>query len=341
MSKKANTGLIIGAVAIALILLMNSGGLTKTGKKTTTANDVVRTFARTGLYTGESVVVTYTPIAADWSLDEILPTGWTVSGQTLYQQHLREYFSTTEAVPYTFIAPSTAGTSLFNTGQFQMGVSDIIWYTFPSQTITVTVCPGGTLTCDAKDNDCDHLTDEADEIASGPNCALTSGVCAGTKQPCSGIYQACIASTYGSNYEATTETKCDSLDNDCDGSTDESLAHTGALNTLQAGVCVNSKKSCTSGSWVNDYTGITGYVSSEDAKLTAGQCDGLDNDCDGIKDEPKKILANDATGAGDANCNNCIENTEFTTYKNLWKQTTKTSVQFTEVKNAWKTLEGC
>ena len=199
------------------------------------------------------------------------------------------------------------------------------------------------MTCDGLDNDCDHSFDESDEVVTAPNCALQLGVCSGKKQYCSsGLWQACGATQYGSGYQSS-ETICDALDNDCDGSINENMVNMGSLNTLQNGVCVNSKKSCNSGvtAWFDDYSGITGYILSEDAKITTTQCDGLDNDCDGIKDEPKMILSTDVSGDGDINCNGCMENIEFTTYKNAWKQATKENAQFTEVKNAWKTLVGC
>ena len=40
-------------------------------------------------------------------------------------------------------------------------------------------------------------------------------------------------------------------------------------------------------------------------------------------------------------CNGCVDNIEFTTYKNLWKQGIYENSQFTEVKNKWKLLDGC
>ncbi|MBW1871224.1 MAG: hypothetical protein JRJ19_04115, partial [Deltaproteobacteria bacterium] len=73
--------------------------------------------------------------------------------------------------------------------------------------------------CDGLDNDCDTFTD--DDLT-GPDCALQEGVCAGAEQACAGAsgWQACDASSYGNDYQ-TEETVCDSLDNDCDGLTDE------------------------------------------------------------------------------------------------------------------------
>lgn len=91
------------------------------------------------------------------------------------------------------------------------------------------VCTGGVLTCDTvagesqpeicdgRDNDCDGLTD--DDVTP-PACPLNLGVCATAAPPvCEGDagFSAC---SYGPDYEAD-ETRCDGLDNDCDGTVDE------------------------------------------------------------------------------------------------------------------------
>lgn len=79
--------------------------------------------------------------------------------------------------------------------------------------------PGGETSCDGLDNDCDGTVDN---IASPPLCSLQEGVCSGATQVCGGSsgWQACGSAEYGPDYEIT-ETTCDGLDNDCDGSVDE------------------------------------------------------------------------------------------------------------------------
>jgi hypothetical protein len=82
--------------------------------------------------------------------------------------------------------------------------------------------------CDNKDNNCNSLTDE--NLLQ--DCSLQQGVCAGTKQTCdAGLWGAC---SYGANYE-TAETKCDGLDNDCDGSVDENNICPVVANIASAG----------------------------------------------------------------------------------------------------------
>ncbi len=60
------------------------------------------------------------------------------------------------------------------------------------------------------------------------NCSLQNGVCAGAQQTCNyGIWSDC---NYGVSYEVS-ETLCDSLDNDCDGTTDEGCVSACTPNT--------------------------------------------------------------------------------------------------------------
>ena len=98
---------------------------------------VSRDFSETTTEKLGTIDVTYTPTAGDWSLDEILPDGWTVQGVTIFQQHLREYLSQSIPVTYTLVAPNTDGTYTFNQGQWQMGSDNTEWYTFQSKSIIV------------------------------------------------------------------------------------------------------------------------------------------------------------------------------------------------------------
>jgi hypothetical protein len=85
---------------------------------------------------------------------------------------------------------------------------------------------------------------------------------------------------FGKDYEAT-ETLCDGLDNDCNGKVDETFAMLGTSCEVGAGAC--KKK------------GVQHCASSGKSLLcdaTPGPaadeiCNGLDDDCDGMVDEPK------------------------------------------------------
>ena len=73
-------------------------------------------------------------------------------------------------------------------------------------------------TCNGLDDDCDGQVDNGIPLA--PPCAKILGVCFDSRPRCvGGAWLACDATAYGPNYEED-ETRCDGLDNDCDGQVD-------------------------------------------------------------------------------------------------------------------------
>ena len=133
------------------------------------------------------------------------------------------------------------------------------------------------LSCDGLDNDCDGETDET--LPDVP-ALQQSGVCAGALQICGGG-DGMIEPDYTAlpDYESF-ETRCDGLDNDCDGLIDDDLSAPPA--GVVAGVCAGQVQRC---------DGARGFVEPDYAVTTTGfeateaTCDGLDNDCDGLVDE--------------------------------------------------------
>ncbi|MBP46551.1 MAG: hypothetical protein CMH53_01280 [Myxococcales bacterium] len=110
------------------------------------------------------------------------------------------------------------------------------------------------------------------------NCGF-QGVCAGTvKVKCVADQPTCDY-TKVPNYEVV-ELTCDGLDNDCNGATDNNLARPIAVSWPNVGVCKKALKVCDASNGWKEPKGveIAGYQSVET------QCDGLDNDCDGVTD---------------------------------------------------------
>ena len=174
-------------------------------------------------------------------------------------------------------------------------------YTGPEGTEGVGLCAGGTNTCvngelagcegetlpdsevcDGLDNDCDGGDPDEDFVNLGNVCTVGKGECENSGDV------VCNDEMTGEVCSVTpgdpTDETCDSLDNDCDGSTDEDAddnplaqdCYTGPEGTQGVGACAGGTSTCTDGS----YAGCEGETTPTDEA-----CDGLDNDCDSSVDE--------------------------------------------------------
>ena len=150
-------------------------------------------------------------------------------------------------------------------------------------------CSDTTLTdaekCNNQDDDCDGQTDEGFPNKGQPcdgfdtdQCQEGTWVCNGTTLECS--------DTSGNSVES-----CNNLDDDCDGSTDESL------NQPCSSICGSGIETCISGGWFNctaqQPITCTNYLTCNNEPMCTGNCPSAppescndkDDDCDGQTDE--------------------------------------------------------
>ena len=133
--------------------------------------------------------------------------------------------------------------------------------------------------CNGRDDNCDGMTDEG--LTPPALFCNRNGVCAGTAPRCDpALGWTC---DYPGTFEST-ETSCDTLDNDCDGLVDEAFLAMGL-----GDACSNGTGACqTVGMLVcgSDMMSVSCNAPPAGAAMTE-ICDGFDNDCDGSTDEPR------------------------------------------------------
>ncbi|MES2639047.1 MAG: MopE-related protein [Myxococcota bacterium] len=183
---------------------------------------------------------------------------------------------------------------------------------------TASASPADVEYCDGIDNDCDGTTDEAASAdadtwyrdADGDHYGATTTTSIACTQPTGYVSLSgdCLDSSAAA-YPGASEV-CDSMDNDCDGATDEgAIDPVSWYRDVDADGYGNSSVSTTSCSQPTGYVSSSTDCNDASAAISPGDpevCDGIDNDCNGAVDggEVGSVLTwyrdNDGDGYGTA-----------------------------------------
>jgi len=168
--------------------------------------------------------------------------------------------------------------------------------------VGTTVCTGGALVCvrnqnpiaeicNGLDDDCDGTVDEGNP-GGGATCSTgQAGICATGTTVCSGGTITCVR-----NNTPTAEL-CNGLDDNCNGTVDETFPLKGSSCTSGVGACMRT------GTWVCNAGGTALVCSATPGTPTAETCNNIDDNCDGVIDGNIRSCYTGAAGtAGVGRC---------------------------------------
>ncbi|MBV70846.1 MAG: hypothetical protein CMH52_05800 [Myxococcales bacterium] len=144
--------------------------------------------------------------------------------------------------------------------------------------------------CDRLDNDCDGEVDE--DLGAGEPCSVGVGACIRVGQS--------VCNPDANALECNIEPapamaeRCDALDNDCDGQTDEDFDALGRFCEVDRDGCILP------GAWRCSEDGAGRECIADPELVLEERCDQRDNDCDGLVDE--ELGLGEACVAGEGLC---------------------------------------
>jgi hypothetical protein len=176
--------------------------------------------------------------------------------------------------------------------------------------------------CNGEDDDCDGLVDAADDsmsVADVPPCKNQLGVCEGSIMPpalcVEGQWTACGDAEYAAHsqlYQASTETDCDGLDNDCDGQADEDFVLVLATGATVSGLDVDCGVGPCAGGHTQCAEDESGLECSTAGVAATELCNDDDDNCDGLVDNGAEAacISNVCSGGTcqDASCADGVQN---------------------------------
>ena len=150
---------------------------------------------------------------------------------------------------------------------------------------------GGVERCDDVDNDCNGVVDDLDQLVPPADIeCLSRGICFGVEPTCAHSEWRCV---YPDDWQPE-ETRCDGLDNDCDGTRDEGFVGLGTPCSDGIGICrATGEIVCNA-----DRDDVQCSVTAMPERAVAETCNGLDDDCDGVTDEDSDVLVTVPAGNG-------------------------------------------